>query len=91
MSFEELVLEPGRAITRFDIVITFLAILEMAKMRMMRVYQTDPLAPLHVELTITTTEPKEGEDEDVFRKDADGDGAEEGDAATSGDAGEGER
>lgn len=53
MSFEELLLDGGRAITRFDIVITFLAILEMAKMRMMRVYQTDPLSPLHVELTLT--------------------------------------
>jgi segregation and condensation protein A len=53
MSFEELILEPGRTITRFDIVITFLAILEMAKMRMMRVYQADPLSPLHVELTLS--------------------------------------
>jgi len=77
MSFEDLLLEPGRALTRFDVVITFLAILEMAKMRMLRVYQTDPLAPLHVELTITT-EPKEG-------------GAAAGGDAKGGDAGEGER
>lgn len=66
MSFEELVLEPGRSITRFDVVITFLAILEMAKMRMMRIYQTDPLSPLHVELTITSTEAKDDDDGPVF-------------------------
>ena len=59
MTFEELLLEPGRSITRFDIVITFLAILEMAKMRMMRVYQTDPLSPLHVELTLATERNEE--------------------------------
>jgi segregation and condensation protein A len=52
MSFEEMILEPGRAATRFDIVITFLAILEMAKLRMIRVYQTDPMAPIHVELSV---------------------------------------
>jgi segregation and condensation protein A len=53
MRFEDLLAEPGRAITRFDIVITFLAILEMAKLRMIRVYQSDPLAPLHVELAVS--------------------------------------
>ena len=35
----------ANALSRFDIVITFLAILEMAKLRMIRVYQSDPLAP----------------------------------------------
>jgi segregation and condensation protein A len=52
MRFEDMILEPGRAITRFDIVITFLAILEMAKLRMIRVYQSDSLAPIHVELSV---------------------------------------
>ena len=56
MRFEDLLAEPGRPITRFDIVITFLAILEMAKLRMIRVYQSDPLAPLHVELAVTEPE-----------------------------------
>jgi segregation and condensation protein A len=53
MCFEDLLADPGRPITRFDIVITFLAILEMAKLRMIRVYQSDPLAPIHVELAVS--------------------------------------
>lgn len=69
MSFEELILEPGRALTRFDIVITFLAILEMAKMRLLRVYQSDPLSPLHVELTVTQ---EGGEEEGGFSGDGEG-------------------
>jgi segregation and condensation protein A len=58
MRFEDLVVEPGRSVTRFDIVITFLAILEMAKLRMIRVYQSDPLAPLHVELSVIEPDPE---------------------------------
>ena len=53
MTFEELLLDGRHAITRFDIVITFLAILEMAKLRMIRVYQSDPLATIHVELAVS--------------------------------------
>jgi segregation and condensation protein A len=52
-------LDGRHAITRFDIVITFLAVLEMAKLRMIRVYQSDPLAPIHVELSVD--EKKDGE------------------------------
>ena len=37
--------------TKFDLVITFLALLEMTKLKMTRLYQTDPLAPLYVELS----------------------------------------
>ncbi|MFO0666269.1 MAG: segregation/condensation protein A [Polyangiaceae bacterium] len=37
--------------TKFDLVITFLALLEMTKLRMTRLFQTDPLAPLYVELS----------------------------------------
>ncbi len=37
--------------TRFDLVVTFLALLEMTRLRMMRLYQVDPLGPLHVELS----------------------------------------
>jgi segregation and condensation protein A len=36
--------------TRFDLVITFLAILEMTKLRMTRLFQTEPLAPLYIEI-----------------------------------------
>ncbi len=41
------------AVTRFDYVITFLALLEMTRLRMTRVFQSEPYAPLHIELTIT--------------------------------------
>ena len=40
------------AITRFDYVITFLALLEMTRLRMTRVFQSDAYAPLHIELTV---------------------------------------
>lgn len=38
--------------TRFDLVITFLALLEMTKLRMTRLYQTEPLSPLYVEAVL---------------------------------------
>jgi len=37
-------------VTKFDLVITFLACLEMTRLKMTRLYQTEPLAPLYVEL-----------------------------------------
>ncbi len=61
MTFDELLLDGRHAITRFDVVITFLAILEMAKLRMIRVYQSDPLAPIHVELSVDENKDGEGE------------------------------
>ena len=42
MQFEELFTDSA---TRFDLVITFLALLEMTKLRMTRLVQADPLAP----------------------------------------------
>ncbi|WP_394826252.1 segregation and condensation protein A [Pendulispora albinea] len=48
VQFEELF--PGTA-SRFDLVITFLALLEMTRLRMTRLYQDEPLAPLYVEFT----------------------------------------
>jgi len=41
--------------TRFDLVITFLALLEMTRLRMTRLYQTEPLSPLYVELAADDT------------------------------------
>jgi segregation and condensation protein A len=41
-----------RGPTRFDVVITFLAVLEMCRMKIARVYQSDPLAPIHIELAV---------------------------------------
>jgi segregation and condensation protein A len=38
------------ATTRFDLVITFLALLEMTKLRMTRLYQSGPLTELYVEV-----------------------------------------
>jgi segregation and condensation protein A len=48
--FEELFQIQGENVTRFDLVVTFLALLEMTRLRMMRLYQVDPEGPLHVEL-----------------------------------------
>lgn len=51
MGFEQLITSGGSAPpTRFDVVITFLALLEMARMRLVRVYQSGVLEPLHIEL-----------------------------------------
>jgi segregation and condensation protein A len=36
--------------TKFDLVITFLALLEMTRLKMTRLFQTEPLGPLYVEL-----------------------------------------
>ena len=62
MSFEDLVLDGdgGRTLTRFDLIITFLAVLEMARLRMIRIFQTDPLAPIHVELSVQETVGEDG-------------------------------
>lgn len=57
-TFEDLILNDptrqGAPPTRFDIVITFLAVLEMARMKLIRVYQSDPLAPIHLEVTMSS-------------------------------------
>jgi segregation and condensation protein A len=39
--------------SRFDLVITFLALLEMSKLRLTRLFQTNPYAPLHIEYLVT--------------------------------------
>jgi segregation and condensation protein A len=54
MRFEDLLLDSvskGGVISRFEVVITFLAVLEMCKLRLIRVHQTDPLAAIYVELS----------------------------------------
>ncbi len=53
MAFEDLF---GDLATKFDLVITFLALLEMAKLRMTRLFQSEPLGPLYVELAATDDE-----------------------------------
>jgi segregation and condensation protein A len=42
--------------TKFDLVITFLALLEMTKLRMTRLYQSEPFGPLHIELAAAPPE-----------------------------------
>jgi len=51
--------------TRFDLVVTFLALLEMTRLKMTRLFQAEPLGPLHVELAAGPEDPSEdrkGED-----------------------------
>jgi segregation and condensation protein A len=45
--------------TKFELVITFLALLEMARLKMTLLRQDEPLGPLHIELAVppSTTEP----------------------------------
>jgi segregation and condensation protein A len=40
--------------SQIDLVITFLALLEMTRLRMTRLFQTEPLAPLYVEVPLAT-------------------------------------
>ncbi len=47
----------GDASTKFDLVITFLALLEMTKLRMTRLFQSEALGPLYVELADGDVEP----------------------------------
>lgn len=39
--------------TRYDLVVTFLALLEMAKMRLLKIYQADPDSPIHLQFQVT--------------------------------------
>lgn len=50
VAFEELFPE---TMTRADLVVTFLALLEMTRLRMTRVFQEGPLDPIYVELSLT--------------------------------------
>ncbi|MBX7194799.1 MAG: segregation/condensation protein A, partial [Sandaracinaceae bacterium] len=49
-TFDEL-FEDARTV--YEVVVTFLAILEMAKRRLTRIYQADVLAPIHLELLVS--------------------------------------
>ncbi|WP_437716918.1 segregation/condensation protein A [Sorangium sp. So ce448] len=60
MRFEDLLLDSvskGGVIPRFEVVITFLAVLEMCKLRLIRVHQTDSLAPIHIQLAVADGAP----------------------------------
>jgi segregation and condensation protein A len=58
LAFEEIF--DGLA-TKFDLVITFLALLEMTRLRMTRLMQSEPLAPLYVE--VATAGDGDGQEE----------------------------
>jgi segregation and condensation protein A len=52
--------------TKFDLVITFLALLEMTRLKMTRLFQSEPLGPLYVELAASASSaapPDEGAEE----------------------------
>jgi len=49
------------ATARADLVVTFLAILEMTRLRMTRIYQADPLSDIYVELAIANAEAAPGD------------------------------
>ena len=44
--------------TRFDLVVTFLALLEMTRLKMTRLFQSEPLGPLHIELAAEPDSPE---------------------------------
>jgi segregation and condensation protein A len=48
--------------TRIELVVTFLALLEMTRLKMTRLYQADPLAPIFIELSSveSVAPPREG-------------------------------
>lgn len=50
--------------TTYDVVVTFLALLEMAKARMVRVYQSASDAPLHIEARVLQVDDEGGEKAD---------------------------
>jgi len=53
--------------TRMDLVVTFLALLEMTRLHMTRLYQTDSLGPLHVTLVLLEVDPVELSARDDYR------------------------
>ncbi len=52
--------------TVYDVVVTFLAILEMAKRRLARIYQADVVGAIHLELLVTEVEAGSLDDVDAY-------------------------
>ena len=61
VAFEDIFSTEGHGPTRFELVITFLAVLEMCRMRMMRIFQVDALSSIHVELLVVDEGEGEGD------------------------------
>lgn len=51
MRFEDFFPAAGKPVTRFDLIITFLAVLEMARLKLVRVYQAQAIGPIYLEMT----------------------------------------
>jgi segregation and condensation protein A len=51
--------------TRYEVIVTFLALLEMTKLRITRVYQSDPAAPLHIQYALLDAEAAMPSEEDL--------------------------
>lgn len=51
MRFEDFFPGAGKPVTRFDLIITFLAVLEMARLKLVRVYQAQAIGPIYLEMT----------------------------------------
>ena len=49
-------------VTKFDLVITFLALLEMTRLKMTRLFQSESLGPIYVELAAAGDAPAPGEE-----------------------------
>lgn len=88
--------------TRYEVVVTFLALLEMTKLRITRIYQSDPAAPLHIQYALLDAEapavPPEQELAAAFASTpvdlgeaASGEGDAAGGAGAEAEAGESER
>ena len=45
--------------TRFDLIITFLALLEMTRLKMTRLFQADPLGEIFIDLTLENADPSD--------------------------------
>ncbi len=58
LPFEELF--EGYA-TTYDLVVSFLALLEMAKMRLLRIFQAEPEGPIYLEARVVAEEPSDEE------------------------------
>ena len=52
VTFDQL-FESTTNLTKFDVILTFLSLLEMTKLRMTRLFQADALAIIHIELALT--------------------------------------
>ena len=48
--------------TRSDLIITFLALLEMTRLRLTRLFQDDPLGPIEIELSVQDDDAAQGDD-----------------------------